>query len=126
VVVDMLRVLPSVIAVMWRLRQHRDISELLQALTPSTDVTRTTPAWRARTIRGITWLMRIAGSSCLVRSLALYRALRREGWPVTFVSGVATDEGRIKGHAWIELEGQLLPLLPEAVFSYRTLFRYPG
>ena len=126
VVADMVRVLPSILAVMWRVRQHRDISDLLQALTPSAGVTRTTPAWRARTIRGVSWLARLAGSSCLVRSLALYRALRREGWPVTFVSGVAMDEGRIKGHAWIELEGQLLPLLPEAVFSYRTLFRYPG
>jgi hypothetical protein len=100
------------------LRRHADISRLLESLTP-THPPRRPGAWgrRARAVIGIRWALRLlprgADGPCLLRSLAVYAALRRQGWPVEFVSGVRRHAGGVTGHAWVELDGQVLPELAE-------------
>lgn len=117
---------------------HRqpDIARLLAALTPVTPPgepgLRGSLRKRVRTVRGIRWAMRLlprgAAGPCLIRSLAIYTALRRQGWPVEFVSGVRRTAGGVTGHAWVELEGQVLPELgePHNRRIFRANVRYPG
>ena len=88
-------------------------------------------ASRFRTTRGVRWAARllhaVRGCDCLVRSLALYAALRDQGWTVSFVSGVPVEEERPTAHAWLELDGRVLPELREPINGvlYRETFRYP-
>src|SRR5690348_16534180 len=41
---------------------------------------------------------------CLRRSLTLYYFLTRLGYPVRVVFGATKDGGRLRAHAWVELE----------------------
>lgn len=64
---------------------------------------------------------------CLLRSLVLFRVLRRQGWPVEIHFGVRKTEERandITGHSWLMLDGE--PFLEDACHasSYSTTFRY--
>jgi hypothetical protein len=65
---------------------------------------------------------------CLVRSLAIYAALREQGWPVCFVSGVRRGVGGVQGHAWVELDGRVLAELgePRNRELYQVNFAYPA
>lgn len=95
------------------------IRELLGALTPPAPPrTRGSVERRRATVRGIRLAVRLLPGrnprgDCLVRSLATYAALRRQGWPVAFVSGVRRDVDGVVGHAWVELEGAVLRELDE-------------
>lgn len=129
---DAVRALPTVLRVWLALRRYRPLADLLASLTPARPRTRRTdPVRRARTVRGVrwaVWLLRIRPhGACLVRSLALYRALRHQGWPVVFVSGVRRSAGAIGGHAWVELDDEVLPELVEPMnrMYYAENFRYP-
>ena len=129
---DLIRELPRTLAAIARLRLERDVRRLLDAVTPTRVPTRrATEARRFRTVRGIrlaTRLLPTFGSGkCLVRSVATYAALRRQGWPVEFVSGVRRDGGDVRGHAWLELGGRPLPELGEPAnrTNYRIVLRYP-
>ncbi len=101
------------------LRRGPDVHELLRTLTPSgSPRTAGSMKRRWRTVRSIQWTVRLLPGGnprgdCLVRSLAIYVALRRQGWPVAFVSGVRRDAGEVVGHAWVELDGQVLYELAE-------------
>lgn len=127
VLYDAARSTPLVLRTVRLARRHRDIDALLSAATPRTQ--RKMPPRRdeqRRIVRGIRWSVRLlridSGGSCLVRSLAIYTALRNRGWPAVFVSGVRrTDEGALLGHAWVELDGEVLPELNEP--DNRRLFR---
>ncbi|HEX6370930.1 MAG TPA: lasso peptide biosynthesis B2 protein [Longimicrobium sp.] len=114
-------------------RRSRDLHDLLPSLTPAAP-RQGAPASRAsrfRTTRGVRWSARllriIPGSDSLVRPLALYAALRDQGCPVSFVSGVRREGGRSLAHAWLELDGRVLPELREYTNGelYRENFRYP-
>ncbi len=95
------------------------IHELLRSLTPPTlPRDRGTVKRRWSTVHGIRWAVHLLPGrnprgDCLVRSLAIYTALRRQGWPVTFVSGVRRDADGVVGHAWVEMEGRVLRELGE-------------
>lgn len=43
--------------------------------------------------------------SCMLRSLVLFRFLREAGLPVRVHFGVAREEGSLKGHSWLTLDG---------------------
>lgn len=65
---------------------------------------------------------------CLLRSLILFRFLRRQGWPVEVHFGVrklTDDEPKITGHSWLVLNGQ--PFLEEEgqQGSFATTYSYP-
>lgn len=100
------------------LARHGDVTALLAALTPPPAATRPLDARRrARTVLGIRWAMRLARGDrygrCLVQSLAVYTALRRDGWPVQLVTGVRRTSDGIVGHAWVRCVGRVLPELGE-------------
>ncbi|MDO8736513.1 MAG: lasso peptide biosynthesis B2 protein [Thermoleophilia bacterium] len=65
---------------------------------------------------------------CLLRSLILFRFLRRQGWPVEIHFGVRkTAEGLadITGHSWLVLEGE--PFLEnDQIGGYVTTYSYPA
>lgn len=73
---------------------------------------------------------------CLLRSLILFKFLRRDGWPVEIHFGVrktgeAEDEsatsGRvdITGHSWLVLAGERF-LESEHMGTYATTYSYPA
>ena len=130
---DILRVLPVVLGAQKALRRHRDVRAVLRSLTPEMPPTRRSPRERWRTVRAIRWaftLLSLCGAKgpCLPRALTIYAALRAQGWPVVFVSGVRRDAWRLRGHAWIEEDGALLPELSalDGLPDYHANFRYPA
>ena len=131
---DVITVLPTARRVRGALRRHRDIRQVLNSLTPNPlPPTQTTPYRRWRTIRALRWAFKRFPlgpdqGDCLPRSLAIYAALRAQGWPAIFVSGVRKEGDRILGHAWVELDGSVLPELSyrrEPAGPYVPSFRYP-
>lgn len=64
---------------------------------------------------------------CLRRSLTLYYAATRMGYPVRIAVGVRREGAGLSGHGWLELDG--LPFLergdpPESVFTVVTHLPY--
>jgi len=72
---------------------------------------------------------------CLLRSLILFRFLRRQGWPVEIHFGVrktgpadagnpdAGNSGDITGHSWLVLDGE--PFLEnDEICGYTTTYSY--
>jgi hypothetical protein len=110
---------PVVREVRLALRRGSGIPELLRSLTPDASApARGSLKRRWSSVHGVRWAARLLPGrnplgDCLVRSLATYAALRRQGWPVTFVSGVRRDAEGVVGHAWVELEGRVLRELGE-------------
>jgi hypothetical protein len=130
---DVAATLPYLYRARRAVQGSRDLGQLLPALTPAPLATRPAePGFsRFRITRGVRWAARLlrkgAEGDWLVRVLALYAALREQGWPVSFVSGVRVEEGRQKSYAWLELDGRVLPELREFTNAelYRENFRYP-
>ncbi len=61
----------------------------------------------------VAWAVAVAGpyvprATCLVKSLAGQALLARRGHASRLHIGVAKPEGRLKAHAWLEWEGQVL------------------
>jgi hypothetical protein len=132
IAVDVAATLPYVYRARRAVRGSPDLRELLPSLSPRVASRATASrASRFRTTRGVRWAARllrtVPGCDCLVRSLALYAALRDQGCPVSFVSGVHVREGLPTSHAWLELDGRVLPELREFTNAaiYRENFRYP-
>ena len=130
---DVLRVLPLLLRVRRALHRHRDVRAVLRSLTPGTLPARSSPLARWRTVRAIRWAYKLfppgrAGSRCLPRALAVYAALREQGWPVVFVSGVRRDASSgLRGHAWVEEDCVPLSQLSadEGPLDFRANFRFP-
>ncbi len=126
---NVVRVLPSVARASWALRTQRSIEAMLLAVTPAAAQDRCTLQHRLRIEEGVRQAIRLltfGRSPCLWRALALYHALRRHDWPVVFVSGVQRRDERIIGHAWIELDGRMLAGLQTSLSDYAIMFRYPA
>jgi len=116
-----------------RLEAEKLVPRLLASLTPALGAApRITMRERKGLVRGTRWALRLLPDGevggCVVRSLVLYRTLRRRGLPVDFVSGVRRDGDRVVGHAWVELNGIVVPELDEPTnpHIFRVNFRYPG
>lgn len=45
-------------------------------------------------------------SRCLIKSLVLFRSLRRSGFPAQLVIGLPTQAETTDAHAWVEIEGR--------------------
>jgi len=129
---DVARVLPLLVRVRRVLRRHRDVRDVLAQLTPSAAPTvRSSALARWRTVRAIYWATRLlpsgdAGGRCLQQALAVYAALRRQGWDVVFFSGVRRDAAGLHGHAWVEEDGvRLTDRGADGPLDYQANFRYP-
>jgi Transglutaminase-like superfamily len=93
---------------------------LLKHLVPLTWLVRRVwcPPVRLRDCESERWLTaivlrlsRLAGlpdRDCLQRSLLLYRVLSRAGADPTLVVGFRRIDGRIRGHAWVVVDGRAL------------------
>jgi hypothetical protein len=127
-----LRALPALVRVLYRVRREPNLWRLMASLTRPPARRRGSLAWRRYTVSALRHLARIAprggAGLCLVRSVAVYVALRRQGWPVVFVSGVRREGEGVVGHAWVEYEGRPLPELGEGAEACRYVvnFRYPA
>jgi hypothetical protein len=83
-------------------------------------------------VRGIRWLTALSagrrGDARTVRSLAVYIALRRLGWPVVFVTGVDRERPGALERSWVELDDHLLWELrdPQARATHQEIFRHPA
>jgi hypothetical protein len=133
VVLEGVRALPAALAAFRALRREKDLSRLLASLTPAPRRARSSKRRRFRTISALRRLARFlphgGAGPCVVRSLVIYTALQRQGWPVVFVSGVRSEAGSVVGHAWVELGGTVLPELgepPAVLEQYAVNFRYPA
>lgn len=63
--------------------------------------------------------------SCWKRAAVLHRYLALQGTATTIVFGLRKEsEGELKGHAWLESEGQ--PILESSPPSYRVTYTYPS
>ena len=115
------------------MRETRDASALLRSLTPGSALAtkKGGVVSRLRLVRAILRLVRLLPvnekGDCLLRSLAIYTALRERGWPAVLVTGVRREATGVVGHAWVELGGRVLPELkePHNRARYRESFRYP-
>lgn len=84
-----------------------------------------------RTVKSVDLLLRfpplVRYGKCFLRSLTLFKFLRRQGWPVSIYFGVRKTEdggGDITGHSWLVLEGE--PFLEhESIGQYAVTFSYP-
>jgi hypothetical protein len=137
---DVFRALPSVFVAHAALRRECDMSALLEHLTPRPGgmEERNGPGHGAdfrtslrRSVRGVRWATRLlprnVQGDCLLRSLALYHILRKSGFPARFVSGVRRDAAGVAGHAWVELDGEVVNELrePDNRRHYAVNFEYP-
>lgn len=103
-------VLPDVLMVGLNLRRPGlDPRQRVQQMTPPRPAGRERAAQAAvaPSIQGVRWLTRLlyprSPGVCVPKSLAIYRALRRAGYPAVYVSGVRRGEnGAVEGHAWVE------------------------
>ncbi len=122
---------PNVVRVKKLLRQKTDLFEIVQTNEPIPRV-RQNKSFKhlERILRGIHWTLFLIGprfDACVPRSLAVYNALKAEGHDVVFVSGIRRNNGKLEGHAWVELSGIGLEIfndLPSAQV-FKENFRYP-
>jgi hypothetical protein len=61
--------------------------------------------------------------NCLKRSLVLYRYLNLQSEPAQFIIGVRKEDGELKGHSWIMVNGA--PIFDDEDMNYKIIFRCP-
>ena len=124
---DVARALPWVVRAKWRLRRTQDLRQLVHQHDLSA-----TRAGRARSIphirRGVDGALRIVGpreAHCVPRALALFALLTRAGYGAVFVSGVRTEGGAVRGHAWVLVDDHAVeaPGTGAALGGYREQMR---
>ena len=59
--------------------------------------------------------------SCLRQALATSRLLSKQGIPSTLKLGARQILGQLEAHAWLEVEGQALPILGAADQEFEEL-----
>ena len=140
---DTLLELPGLLRVLRLLRAEADVTHLLAHLdappnAPDARAANTASPLRPlaerrryRVVRGVRWglkLLRVRPEGdCLPRSLAVFARLRQLGAPAVFVSGVRRSDAGLHGHAWVELDGEMLPELSEPLgVRYEPNLRYPA
>jgi len=62
--------------------------------------------------------------NCWKRAAVLHRYLSLRGVPTTIVFGVKNESGTLKGHAWLQCEGE--PLLESSPPAYHVTYSFPS
>jgi hypothetical protein len=118
----LVRVWLTAAAVLVALRRH-SLPEAARVLGRDGTDDRTPPALLSRAVsRGLRigpWRPR-----CLIRSLVLYRLLRRQGEAADLVIGLPERAETHEAHAWVELNGRDIGPWPGRG-RHRELTRYP-
>jgi Uncharacterised nucleotidyltransferase/Transglutaminase-like superfamily len=121
----------NVVRVKKLLREKTDLFEIVAANEPNLRVQQNKSFKHLeRIMRGIHWTLVLIGprfDACVPRSLAVYNALKAEGHDVVFVSGVRRNNGKLEGHAWVELNGIGLEIFNDVPSAqiFKENFRYP-
>jgi hypothetical protein len=94
---------------------------------PETDSPGQSDVWRAR--HYARWLdvasrHHVVRARCLHRSLVLHHWLNQDGIPSQLQIGVRKDDGILKAHAWVEMDGQAVNDPPSTVSSFTPLTRF--
>ncbi len=130
-IIGLIKILPIFLSVKHELRHQKDLYQIFQKLEHRflPKKTANNPEILQLT-RGVKLALSIFGpkqDACVPRSMALYLALREYKFATEFVSGVRRLEGKLQGHAWLELHG--LPLAGsgdhDAPNQFRENFRFP-
>ncbi len=71
-------------------------------------------------------VLRLHKNPCVPKSLALLKMLSRDGFAASFVSGVRKVNGKLEGHAWIEVDGLPLEIMGDmnSPNLFKENFRY--
>ncbi|HVB97763.1 MAG TPA: lasso peptide biosynthesis B2 protein [Candidatus Dormibacteraeota bacterium] len=75
---------------------------------PYGDRERAAMARARRTARLVAVAARLAGGTCLARSLVLAHILDRLGIPAELRIGVRNADQKLEAHAWVEMDGVIL------------------
>ncbi len=73
-------------------------------------------------VLGVNFLM--LKQNCWKRAAVLHRYLSLRGVPTTIVFGVKNESGTLKGHAWLQCEGE--PLLESSPPAYHITYSFPS
>lgn len=129
---DISQQMPLLLRVLHTLKTTKDVNAVLQKLDVPVSEPHAIPLKvRQKIVRGVKWgltLLRVRpGSNCLPRSLAMYVALRQRGADAVFCSGFRRKDGKLEGHAWVELDGFVLDELHEPLNPqlYNVNVRHP-
>jgi hypothetical protein len=104
-----LQTLPVVARVLKMMRQTSDIKTLVTTFEaePAAQPDRSRTYLEGAAL-GVRWALRLFGyttDTCVPRSLALFYLLSQQGHALRFVSGVRRHNGKLEGHAWVEIDG---------------------
>lgn len=93
--------------------RFRGIRRLSSETGGSSEVARVGPEQLFRARQYFRWVevasrRHILRTRCLHRSLVLHRWLLRDGLPSQLRIGVRKDDGSLRAHAWVELDGQIV------------------
>jgi len=82
-------------------------------------------------VKRIVWLVRVVlrrtygDRFCMKQSLVLFHFLRSWGLPTRINFGVLKRNGRLTGHAWLELDGSPIAEAQNPRLIYNIVFQYP-
>lgn len=128
-----------------RLIRHQGLPQLLEKMDPGVAPVRQDRALLAKTTGFTDSLLKYSifhsYGRCMLRSLILFKYLRRQGWPVEIHFGIRKinqtdvqtgtetaaakgDQIDITGHSWLVLNGKTF-LEAEPVNEYATTYTYP-
>ena len=128
---EMLQQIPNLLRVKAIIRAETDLQTIMEANEPQQRAKPDQSMARISQItRGLSWALRLLGphkDPCVPRSMSIYHALKAEGHNIEFVSGVRRNNGKLEGHAWVELDGFPLEAFGDIQASqvFKENFRYP-
>lgn len=109
------------------------LPDLLKRLDPGVLPHRQSKARLEKTVGFVDTLIRYRAfqryGECLLRSLILFRFLRRQGWPVEIHFGVrkvSENSPQITGHSWLVLERQPFLEKESQQDTFSTTYVYRG
>ena len=112
--------------------RHKSLPDLMRDIDPGVGPGPRNDEVMVRTVRIVDLLLRfpplLRYGRCLLRSLTLFKFLRRQGWPVEIHFGVKkTDDESpdITGHSWLVLEGDFFLESESQQDSFKTTYYYP-
>ncbi|WP_034407370.1 lasso peptide biosynthesis B2 protein, partial [Deinococcus sp. RL] len=128
------RLLPDALAALLAVRAGGDPRRPLARWTPAASAPVRLPLDTLEDVVGAAaWLTRLLyprswRGACVPRAYATYRALRRRGHPVFFISGVARGGGGVHGHAWVEDDRGGFDAFGEPLnrLRFQEVFRFPA
>ena len=105
----------------WRL----SLPDLMKFITPRKNSNK---KWSSEKLKN--WVFFWAGQkralfqgTCLKRSLVLYRYLRLQGEEARIIFGIRTENGELKGHAWVVVKEK--PVVEGEDLNYQVIYSYP-